>query len=151
MGGRGGASGLSGGGANGTIYERFDIPINRASKFDASGLEGSDKQKSYAQSIINDAFNTADNEIRRAVDAANYYASKGGYDEQLAHSAAKARAYTETKNKIEDMANKTKSASSIIKNKFTIQNIIPSMRDSLEEKYRKEYEEKIKKKKNNYS
>lgn len=144
MGGRGGSSELSGGG---TVYDRFDIPRNSTRKFDASRLEGTDKQKSYAQSIINDAFNTADNEISRAVSMAEYYASKGGYDELLARSAAKARAYTETKAKIEDMANKTKSASSIIKNKFTIQNVIPSMRNGLEEKYRKEYEEKIKKKK----
>lgn len=149
MGGRGGSSGLSGGvRASGTIYERFNIQKNRANKFDASRLQGSDEQKSYAQNIVNNAFNTADNEIKQAIDKLDHYASKGRYDELFAaYTAAKVRAYIETKNKIEDMANKTKSASSIIKNRFTIQNVIPTMRNSLEEKYRKEYEQKVKKKK----
>ena len=146
MGGRGGSSGFG----NGSIYSKLDIPQNnlKGKRFDASKLEGSEKQIQYAQSIINDAYNTADNEIERAIDSIKYYYAnrdKYGY-EQLAYSAAKARVFTESKKKLDETLNKTKTASGVIKNKNAIQSVLPQIRETLEQKYRKEYEEKYKKK-----
>lgn len=146
MGGRGGSSGLG----NGSIYSKLEIPQDtlKDKKFDASKLEGTEKQIQYAQSIINDAYITANNEIDRAIDEVKYdYAnmSKYGY-EGLAYSAAKARVWIESKKKLDETLSKTKSAAGVIRNKDMIQSVLPQIRGALEEKYRKEYEEKYKKK-----
>lgn len=149
MGGRGGSSGLSGG-DNSDIYKKLEIPQDslKGKNFDASNLDGTEKQIKYAQSIINDAYITANAEIERAMDAVKYYyanTDKYGY-EQLAYNASKARAFTESKKKLEETLSKTKTASGIIKNKGMIQSVLQPMRDALESKYRKEYEKKYKKK-----
>lgn len=148
MGGRGGSSGLAN--KSGSIYSKLDIPEDslKEKKFDASGLEGSERQIQYAQSIINDAYITANAEIERAIDSVKYdydNLDKANY-EVMAYYAAKARAFTESKKKLDEMLNKSKTAAGIIKNKNTIQGVLPQVREALEEKYRKEYKDKYKKK-----
>lgn len=141
-----GGRGESGGLGNGSIYQKLDIPQDTAkTRFDASKLEGTEKQIAYAQSIIDDAYITADAEIRRAMDAVEYYNKNGDSIEQLAYSAAKVRVWTESKKKLEETLIKAKTASGIIRNKEIIKSVLPSIRQSLEEKYRKEYENKYRK------
>ncbi len=147
MGGRGGASGFNRGG---NIYQKLDIPKDglKGKKFDASNLQGTEKQIQYAQSIINDSHNTLDNQIERSMDQLKYCysnAEKYGY-KKLAHSAAQVKADIEIKKKINDALNRAKTAKGIINNKFALQHGFPEQREALAKKYEKEYEEKYKKK-----
>ena len=153
MGGRGGSSGFSGR-DSGSIYKQLDIPKNdlQGKKFDAGKFEGTERQKQYAQDIIDKGYSYIDNQLKNEIQSLeNYYKDSKSMNSAyaymvLADGAASAKALVETKKKLDSMLERTKNAASIIKNKNLIQNALPSVQKELKDKYRKEYEEKYKKK-----
>lgn len=93
MGGRGGASGLNR--QNTTTF-----------KFDVSSLSGSEKQKAWAQNIVDDALNTINANIKNL--------SAGNARSQLSDSKELVEIYTNFGNQIKGQLEKFTKASEVI-------------------------------------
>lgn len=151
MGGRGGSSGLSGGGAS--TIKQLGIPKNELQgiSFDASKFQGSAAQIKYAQDIIDRGYSYADNQIKYDMESLESFYKRIGSNpskyeiEALADAAANVKSLVEGKKFLKKSLDKATKASGIIRNKSQVEGLFPSVRDNSKEKYRKEYLEKYKK------
>lgn len=151
IGGRGGSSGLSGGGT--PTIKQLDIPKNESQgiSFDASKLQGTSSQIKYAQDIIDRGFSYADTQIEYNMTSIEAMMKRFGNNpdradiEVLAYRAAETKALIDGKNSLQRSLGKATKASGIIKNKRQVENVFPDSRESSKDKYYKEYLEKYKK------
>lgn len=146
MGGRGGSSGLSN-----STHDRNGLLKNTTeySGYDASNLSGTQKQKEYAQDIIDRAFKNVDEQIKRIREEKGKQIERTGSDTYRVEGNAAIQSYIDIKKVFATSLNgKMNDAGKVIKNKWQLENALPSVREALEVKYQKQYWEELKKKKN---
>lgn len=151
MGGRGGSSGLSGGSS---AYDRNGLLKNTTeySGYDANKLSGTQKQKEYAQNIINDGFRNIKEQIERIRREKGKLIESYPYraDSIRINANAAIQSYIDIKRVFVTSFNgKMNDAGKVIANKDKIKDALSPLRESLEVKYQKQYMDEYKKKHGN--
>lgn len=146
MGGRGGSSGLSN-----PAHDRNGLLKNTTeySGYDANKLSGTQKQKEYAQDIINAGFKNIENQIERIRreegKLIESYPERA--DSIRINANAAIQSYIDIKKVFVTSFNgKMNDAGKVIANKDKIKDALSPLRESLEVKYQKQYMDEYRKK-----